>query len=218
VLAADRVYAPLVHCDPHTPVAPPFLFVVDLPDIKGATTIVFRRGHEEVYRRNAPAREPVLRNFRAESNKPDRTAILSWNFERATEIEPRFWLQASADGGKTWRGVVVGLRGERAEVDLNALPGGEIILRLLGHDGFHTATATTTVNLPPAAREAVILHPRDGAVIVVCVKFSKRRSGRSWKKGKAYSQTLRQGEVAAAGAPQAQSSGAGAQPEQPVCE
>ena len=46
----------------------------------------------------------------------------------------------------------------------------------------------------------------------------KGDQGKGWKRGKAYSQTLRQGEVAAAGAPQGQSSGAGAKPEQPVCE
>jgi hypothetical protein len=167
VLAADRVYLPSVCCGADAPFAPPFHFLANLPDIKGAAAIVFKRGNEEVYRRSAPAREPVLRNFRARSNKSKRTTILSWNFEHATDTEPQFWLQASSDGGQTWRGVQVGLRGERAELDLNTLPGGKMILRLLGHDGFYTATATTTVNLPPAAPEAVILHPPDGAAIAL---------------------------------------------------
>ncbi len=39
----------------------------------------------------------------------------------------------------------------------------------------------------------------------MCVKFSKMEVGNSWQEGEAYSQTLRQGEVAAAGAPQGHS-------------
>src|SRR5262245_9321046 len=48
---------------------------------------------------------------------------------------------------------------------------------------------------------------------VVCVKFSKKEDQvKRWKRGEAYSQTLRQGEVAAARAPEGQGSGAGAKP------
>ena len=41
---------------------------------------------------------------------------------------------------------------------------------------------------------------------------------RAGKRGEAYSQTLRQGEVGAAGAQKGYSSGAGAKPRNPICE
>jgi hypothetical protein len=85
---------------------------------------------------------------------------------------------------------------------------GEFVSRQTGNQSFSSNCAVRVVlSLDPFG-------------VDTCVRQVLQKGDRvkSWKNGKAYSQTLRQGEVAAAGAPQGQSSGAGAQPEQPVCE
>jgi hypothetical protein len=66
----------------------------------------------------------------------------------------------------------------------------------------------------------VATHKEDVSPEGRCVSQvqQKRSRVKSWEKGLGLFINARQGEVAAAGAPQGKSSGAGAQPEQPVCE
>jgi hypothetical protein len=161
VLAAAWVYAPLEHShNEKLGVQSPFHFVASLRDVKGAAAIIFLRHGKEVYRRAAPSREPVIPNFRAEVINGGQSARLSWELEHTASVEPIFWLQASNDNGEIWRGVTVGLYGNEAEVNLSALPGGNILLRLLAHDGFYTSTATTQITLPLRPPEAVIFYPK----------------------------------------------------------
>jgi hypothetical protein len=162
-IAAGRAYAPLAHGHGDEGPTAPFTFVATLPDAHGAAALVLTRANREVFRRDAPPREPALRNFRAEVTADGEAADLSWDFEASTDVEPQFWLQVSADGGDTWRGVTTGLRGSRATVGLGAVPGGQAVLRLQGHDGFYTVMATTRLDLPPRTPTAVILHPTENA-------------------------------------------------------
>jgi len=164
-IAAGQVYAPLAHGHSDEEPTPPFTFVATLPDARGAAALVLTRAGNETFRRDAPSREPALRNFRADVAPDGEAAELTWEFEHAADMEPQYWLQASADGGATWRGVATGLRGDRARVELGGVPGGQVVLRLLGHDGFYTATTTTRIELPPRPPKASILQPPDNATL-----------------------------------------------------
>jgi hypothetical protein len=109
------------------------------------------------------ARSPtVYQRFHAHISQP--MLYVEWDIRATTAQEPEAWVQWSSDEGKTWYGLTVGLRGHDSEIDLSALPSGNVLLRLLAHDGFFTATSDPiSVEIPLRVPTAAILDPRDGS-------------------------------------------------------
>src|SRR2546430_9636619 len=48
------------------------------------------------------------------------------------------WVQWSDREGRVWHGFTTGLTGREAEVSLAGVPAGQVLLRLLVHDGFRS--------------------------------------------------------------------------------
>jgi hypothetical protein len=141
---------------------PPYLFQAFLPNVAPGAALRIRHGDDEVWIRRAPADPPSVGHLRAAFR--ERTLQVEWEASSAMEAEPEVWAQWSADEGKTWHSLTVGLQGQRAEVDLATLPAGKVSLRLLAHDGFFTAASEpVSLEIPQRPPTAAILHPRDGS-------------------------------------------------------
>lgn len=149
----------------HDPNTPPFRFQVFVPDVAPGAALRILADGKEVWTRSAPARSP--RFERVTASLPG-TDSLSLGWEVRAEGPVEVWAQWSRGEGQHWNGLSTGLSGEKAEVPLSGLPGGRILLRLLAHDGFYTATSEPlAIELPDRAPEVAILHPRQGQTLSV---------------------------------------------------
>jgi hypothetical protein len=89
-----------------------------------------------------------------------------WEAEGRGETSADFTLLFSKDGGRSWNSLASGVTGREVSFDASAIPAGELIFRLLAHDGFFTAKADTRpMKMRERAPGVAILHPRPGSVI-----------------------------------------------------
>jgi hypothetical protein len=143
----------------------PVLFKAMLRDTApGAALRIVKRG-KVVWERHGAAAQPKLSSALARVGKSGELE-LSWKLDSATSEATEVWARWSADDGKTWHALTVGLRGKSATLPAAQLPSGTVRIELLAHDGFHTARATTdAVTLPPRPPSLAILYPvADGKV------------------------------------------------------
>jgi hypothetical protein len=119
----------------------------------------------ELWRRTAPARAPRITAFDVRVRTGLGTA--KWDATGAGESGLEFSLQFSKDKGRSWNGVVVGVRENGCRFPLDSLPSGPVTFRLLAHDGFHSVEAVSKlVALPRRAPTVSILHPQEGPALV----------------------------------------------------
>lgn len=143
----------------------PRLVQAFVPDIEPGALIRIRRAGEPIWSRSAPQRRPRIADVKAELRKDQ--LHVSWSVEADGDEEPECWAQWSADRGRTWHALGVGLRGGRAVLDGRGLPSGRVGIRLLVSDGFRTAVSRVlNVTVPRRPPAASILSPRDGQTFV----------------------------------------------------
>ncbi len=149
------------HSDPATP---PYPFQAFISDVEPGAELRIMDGEEQIWSRRAPERRPHVPPFAATVTN-DGQLELRWQTEATTE-KLELWAQWSDDQGKNWNGLTTGLTGNSATLGLSGLPAGEILVRVLVHDGFFTATSESVrVEVPVQAPEVAILHPRDGQTL-----------------------------------------------------
>jgi hypothetical protein len=157
----------------------PFVFQALLPDIEEGEALSILSGKrkaentQELWTRKAPEQKPSITEF--EVYQSEGCGYARWKVEDASEETLEFSLQFSKDAGKSWNGLVVGIRDNEHCFDLSSLPSGEVIFALLAHNGFHTTRVTSkVVELPPRAPVISIMHPVDGST------FEKGQPMRLW--------------------------------------
>ncbi|MEN4041589.1 MAG: hypothetical protein ROW39_04515 [Anaerolineaceae bacterium] len=137
----------------------PFVFQAFVPDVERGAALRIRRGSEPVWQRQAPKIAPSITSFKARVR--ENLLVAQWNWEGGRDQEAEFWLQWSNDDGKTWYALMTGIRQERAEIGLQGLPAGRILVRVLGSDGFSTAMSKpVSVELPEGPLAVSIMMPR----------------------------------------------------------
>lgn len=148
-------------CDGHGDDAP-YVFEVYVPDVDLGAALVIEEGEHTVWERHAPETGPEARGVEAEATEEGLT--LRWEGgDRDTDT----WVQWSSDAGTTWNGLATGLRGGHARLGLAGVPDGEVLIRVLVHDGFSTAASEpVAVSVPRRPPEVAILHPADGAILL----------------------------------------------------
>ena len=93
--------------------------------------------------------------------------MAKWDATGGGDSDLEFSLQFSKDEGRSWNGVVVGIRENECRFALDSLPSGPVTFRLLAHDGFHSVEAVSdVVELPRRAPTVSILHPQEGPALV----------------------------------------------------
>ena len=158
--------------EPKDPTRGPFVFQAMVPDVEpGAELRIVRLGKDEreedkpVWVRRAPNNEPKIASFDVRVSGKGGTA--RWDTRAGEGAQLEFALQFSKDDGRSWNGLVTGLREAGYQFDISTLPEGKLVFRLLAHDGFFTVTATSKPvkisGRPPAVS---ILHPQEGPVLL----------------------------------------------------
>jgi hypothetical protein len=121
-------------------------------------------GRVELWRRVAPGRQPKIDGF--EVRVREGMGVAKWEATGSGESGLEFSLQFSRDKGRSWNGVMVGVRENGCLIPLDALPSGPVTFRLLAHDGFHSVEAVSKVVVLPRRPPAVsILHPQEGPAL-----------------------------------------------------
>ncbi len=143
----------------------PYNFQVFISDVAPGSALVIRDADgEEIWSRRAPKQPPRVGEVSAEVSK-DGTMELRWDYEVAAK-ESEAWAQWS-DDGEHWRGLAVGLVESGASLPIEGLPAGKVLLRVLVHDGFSTATSDPVeVDIPARPPIASIMHPREGQTLL----------------------------------------------------
>jgi hypothetical protein len=144
---------------------PPFVFQAMIADVAPGAALVIGAGERVLWERRAPAQPPEVGQVYAEPTTAG-TVRLSW--QARTWGEPHeAWVQWSNREGKVWHGLATGLTGGEGEVSLTGVPAGEVLLRVLVHDGFHTAVSEPVrIQAPRRPPEAAILSPAEGQLLM----------------------------------------------------
>jgi hypothetical protein len=143
---------------------PPYLFQALLPDVAPGAALTIGVAGRTLWERRAPATPPAIRDVHAEAADRGRLR-LAWDADVAGDVSDA-WVQWSDREGRVWHGLAAGLTGRELEVSTAGLPAGPVLLRVLVHDGFHTAVSDpVAVELPPRPPEGAILTPEDGATL-----------------------------------------------------
>ncbi|WP_395360399.1 hypothetical protein ACHGLA_11100 [Streptomyces sp. YH02] len=140
----------------------PYVFEVYVPDVGQGTALEIGDGEDTVWERHAPDTRPEVGGLQAEVTEEG--LLLHWE---SGDPEADAWAQWSSDDGTTWQGLATGLSGGRAELSLAGVPDGDVLIRVLVHDGFSTAVSEPTpVHVPSRPPEVAILHPEDEALLL----------------------------------------------------
>jgi hypothetical protein len=118
-----------------------------------------------VWERRAPSKPPSVATVRAEVTQ-EATARLAWEADVEGESGAA-WVQWSDREGEVWHGLAADLTGHEANVSLAGLPAGDVLLRVLVHDGFHTAVSESVqIEVPRQPPAVAILSPSDGGAVM----------------------------------------------------
>jgi len=144
--------------------APPFAFRAHLPNVARGASLHIIGPKEQKWVREAPRREI---RFASEDARVDGERLhLRWEAEAGEGEQPQVWAQWSRGRDQHWNALAVDLRDGRAELPLDGLPPGQVLVRLLAHDGFDTvASDVMALELPQRAPVMAIIHPREGQTL-----------------------------------------------------
>jgi hypothetical protein len=148
----------------------PLEFHAMIPDAEPGTALrITDHGGKEAWHLSAPKSPVCFESMDAELL--DKTkARLTWCLTPDDGFD--VWAQYSANEGKSWHGLTVGLCDGTAEVSIADLPAGEVQVRLLAHNGFSTATSKpATIKIPDCAPYPAILYPSHGEVVPANTEF-----------------------------------------------
>jgi hypothetical protein len=140
------------------------VFQAFLSDVEPGEALRIRRGEKELWHRSAPKDKPRVSSLTV---KMDEEGALTAQYKGEGAGEEEYWLQWSADRGKTWHGLATGLGREGVRLASPGLPPGRIQVRLLAGNGFHTVVSKSIeVRVPDRPPLVSILRPGDGQVLI----------------------------------------------------
>lgn len=150
----------------------PYSFEVYVDDVEPGTALVIDDGEERVWERTAPSERIEVPALRADID--DCRLRLHWEVAGKSSSRRKrdksegaieTWVQWSPDEGATWLGLATGLTGSEADLDAGAMRAGVALVRVLVHDGFHTAVSEpVAVDVPSCGALVAIQHPDDGGL------------------------------------------------------
>lgn len=144
----------------------PMAVIAIMQNVTTGSCLRIRKGGKIIWQLDCPDTPTSLNKAIAKYSPKNDTVQLNWEYGQKATENPDVWVQYSNDKGKTWNGLAVDLKGAKAELDVSYLPPGEVLFKILAHDGFDTVTVeTNSVKLPEKAPIISILHPMDGAKI-----------------------------------------------------
>lgn len=142
----------------------PFAFHAMIPDTEpGAALRITDPTGNGSWERVAPDHPAYFESTRAVVE--GESLRFGWSFMQGVVVTD-VWAQWSQDRGETWHGLAIGLS-DGADLSLNGLPAGGVLVRLLAHDGFSTAYSDPIeIEVPERSPEVAILYPADGDTVL----------------------------------------------------
>jgi len=143
----------------------PYSFEAYVPGSQRGARLVVSDGEEPLWERTARAKRPEVGELSVRAD--EESLRVSWSGDVDEEETSEVWLQWSGDEGRTWHGLVTGVRERETVVPTSGLPAGTVLVRALLHDGFDTAVSEpAAVRVPEAPPDVAILSPRDGEMVL----------------------------------------------------
>ena len=143
----------------------PYAFEAYVPGTQRGARLQVSDGDEALWEREARKKQPELGELSVRAD--DESLHVAWSGEVADESTSEVWLQWSDDEGRTWHGLVTGVRDREATVPTSGLPAGTLLVRALLHDGFDTVVSEpAAVKIDERPPDVTVLSPRDGEMVV----------------------------------------------------
>jgi len=135
-------------------------FQIILPDMAGASQIVFLYNRAEIGRVTASGNAPhvsMLEPAAGEDWGASGAHTIAWEASDADGDALRFNVQYSTDGGAAWSSIDVDLTGATSlSVDSADLPGGSLLFRVLASDGLNQSESATSSPVTVANKAPMI--------------------------------------------------------------
>ena len=148
----------------------PFVAQALLPDREpGQALRIISRGADdseprEIWSRRAPKVPPKIGNVSVDLDGDAGQA--KWEVDQYGDDPLTFSLLFSKDDGRSWNSLASGLTEAVVQFDASHLPAGELMFRVMAHDGFFSTRADSRgLKMPERAPGLTILHPTPGAMI-----------------------------------------------------
>jgi len=133
-----------------------------IPDVAPGAALDIIEGESVRWERKAPDQPLRVDALRA---RLDADALLHLQWD-APDTAVEFWVRWSRDGER-WNSLATSLKDRKASLDTRSLPPGKVMLQVVAHDGFSSATApSVAIHVPERAPVVGILHPVDGHTYV----------------------------------------------------
>jgi hypothetical protein len=141
------------------------LFQVMIPDSEDVSGIRIVKGDEEVWSRESPGEPPEISEVSAVLE--DCQLRIRWHVTASDAYPLERAVQWSDDQGRHWKSLAIKLEDDTADVPIQGLLSGSILIRVLVSDGFNTRESEpVSVDIPRCPPTAAILWPRDGATVM----------------------------------------------------
>lgn len=146
----------------------PFAFQVIMPDVDPGNslniveTLTGDDGEQivnEIWTRSATKSPPKIGSFSVEVSRDK--GLAKWEGEFSSPYGIKFSMQFSKDKGRSWNSLAVGLEKNEYQFNINEMPVGDLVFRLLVHDGFLTSYKDTQITIPKHPPIISILNPNE---------------------------------------------------------
>lgn len=145
--------------------APPFAFRAYIPNVAPGAALRIEGPGKQTWSREASPQPPRFAHVAVKVNR-DQELALEWRLESGEARD--VWGQWRRDDSDAWHSLGIHLGDSNAALPLDGLPHGNIQIRLIAHDGFHsTESEPMTVELPEREPLLSIVSPPDGMTFFV---------------------------------------------------
>jgi len=137
-----------------------------IPDVAPGARLIVRNAKKRLWQRRAPSRPVAIGKLAVAESKDDKIEITwkaTWSHGAVRDI----WVRYSADKGHTWKSIVTEPTGDRAVIEANHLPIGDLLLEVVAPDGFYSSRSEPiTFDNQERLPEPAILHPVPGRPLI----------------------------------------------------
>ncbi len=134
-----------------------------LPSHDEAYTYRIRKDENVLWSKQAPDTYPEVNDVQAHVEGDE--MIVSWRTDYPGELSLERIVMFAPPNSEEWTMLAINLTEDSARITAKTLPGGDLQIKVLVTDGFHSASGKTMISLPEGELSAAILWPGEGSVV-----------------------------------------------------
>ncbi len=151
------------NCGGSASLEPPYSFQALIPYVKGGQMLQIRTKKDILWQKSSFTKALKVNIKKAAIDKSG-MLTLDWSASADGKATLEYWLQWSADDGKSWNGLATGLCENGCSIDVSHLPAGSLRFRVLALDGFSTSIdSSKRLKNPTRPPQVDILNPKENA-------------------------------------------------------